>query len=166
MFSIVLFFIVIGVAFASVYYAMPPGNNQQNQSASTTATYGLPADDPTLRICTAGSNIVLTMKISLRITLLGNALKIPARIGASAGCIRPIHTVDASGTIYIESPVTYPFALRDFFAVWNQPFNKNQIFSLTATSGHTITMTVNSTPSNDYENHIFQNGDQIAITYT
>ena len=165
LFGIVLFFIVIGVAFASVYYAIPPTTNQQTQNMSMT-TYGLPPGDPTLTICTSGSNILLTMKIDLKITLLGTTVKIPARIGESEGCIRPIHTTDTSGTIYIESPVTYPFALRDFFAVWNQPFNKNQIFSLPANSGHRINMTVNGVPNNEFENHVFQDGEQINITYT
>jgi preprotein translocase subunit YajC len=164
LFSILLFFIIIGVAFVSVYYAMPSAQQNQ-QSVSMNTTYSLPPGDPTLTICTTASNIVLRMKVSLRIILLGSMVKIPARIGMSAGCTRPIYTKDLTGTIYIESPITYPFALRDFFGVWNEPFNKDQIFSLTTGVNHRINMTVNGLPNYDFEGHIFQDGEQITITY-
>jgi hypothetical protein len=164
LFGIVLFFIVIGVAFFSVYYTMPTGQQNQ-QSMSIKTTYSLPPGDPTLTMCTNGGNIVLRMTISLRIILLGTAVKIPARIGTFGGCMRPIYTKDTSGTIYIESPIAYEFTLRDFFAVWNEPFNRNQIFSLTASVNHPINMTVNGLPNYDYENHVFQDGEQITITY-
>lgn len=163
LFGIILFFTVIGIAFGSVYVAMPSGQ-QTHQSISMT-TYSLPSGDPTLTICTTGNNTVLRMKVSLRIILLGNAVKIPARIGVAKDCTRPIYTKDLSGTIYIDSPINYPVALRDFFAVWNEPFNKNQIFSLAASANHPIEMTVNGLPNNDYENHVFRDGEQITITY-
>ncbi len=163
LFGIILFFIVIGIVVGSVYVAMPSG--QQTQQSISLTTYSLPAGDPTLTICTTGNNSVLRMEVSLRIVLLGNAVKIPARIGMAKGCTRPIYTKDLSGTIYIDSPVKYPVALRDFFAVWNEPFNKNQIFSLTASANHPIDMTVNGLPNKDYENHVFQDGEQITITY-
>ncbi len=164
MFGIVLFFIVVGIAFASVYYAMPSGNQSQ-QNTLMTGTYSVPPGDPTLAICSTGKSLVLKMKVNLRIILLGKTVKIPARIGMSGGCTRPIYTTDTSGTIYVESPVTYPFALRDFFAVWNEPFNKNQIFSLKATANHTINMTVNGSPNNEFESHVLHDGEQITITY-
>jgi hypothetical protein len=164
LFGIVLFFIVIGIAVGSVYVAMPSGQQQALPSFSMT-TYSLPAGDPALTICTPGNNTVLRMKVSLRIILLGNTVKIPARIGMSTNCTRPIYTKDVTGTIYIDSPINYPFTLRDFFAVWNEPFSRNQIFSLTASANHPIDMTVNGVPSTDYENHLFRNGEQITITY-
>lgn len=164
LFSIVLFVIVIGVAFASVYYAMP-STQQNQQSVSIKTTYSLPAGDPTLTLCTSSNDLVLRMKVSLRIILLGSSVKIPARIGIAAGCTRPIYTEDTSGTIYIEAPISYPFALRDFFAVWNEPFNKNQIFSLTTSANHSINMTVNGVSNYEYENHVFVDDEQIIISY-
>jgi hypothetical protein len=163
LFGIVLFFIVVGIAFASVYYAMPSGN--QGQQSALTGTYSLPPGDPTLAICSTGKNLVLKMKVDLRIILLGKTVKIPARIGMSGGCTRPIYTTDTSGRIYVESPLTYPFALRDFFAVWNEPFNKKQIFSLTASTNHTINMTVNGLPNIEFESHVLHDGEQITIMY-
>ena len=164
LFSIILFVIVIGVAFASVYYAMP-STQQNQQSVSIKTTYSLPPGDPTLTLCTSVNNLVLRMKVSLRIILLGSSVKIPARIGIAAGCTRPIYTEDTSGTIYIESPISYPFALRDFFAVWNEPFNKNQIFSLTTSANHSINLTVNGVSNSEYENHVFMDDEQITISY-
>lgn len=164
LFSIILFVIIIGVAFASVYYAMP--NTQQNQqSISVKAEYSLPPGDPTLTLCTSASNLALRMKVNLRIILLGSPVKIPARIGMAAGCTRPIYTEDTSGTIYIESPVLYPFALRDFFAVWNELFNKNQIFSLKTSANHSLNMTVNGVSNYEYESHVFADDEQITISY-
>jgi hypothetical protein len=162
LFGIVLFFIVIGVAFFSVYYAM--ANEKQNhQSTSIRTTYSLPAGDPTLTICTNGENVVLAMKVHIRIILLGSTIEVPARIGMFGGRTRSIFTKDTSGTIYIELPINYRFSLRDFFAIWNQAFSKNQIFSLAASANHPINITVNGLPNYQYENDVFQDGEQITI---
>lgn len=108
----------------------------------------------------------MRLKVNLTMVIGGAAIKIPGRIGVTAQCLRPIHTLDFSGVVYVESPVVYPYALRDFFAVWNQPFSKDRILFLRAGSGHQITMTVNGSPNSEYENHVLRDGEQITITYT
>lgn len=79
--------------------------------------------------------------------------------------MRPVHTVDASGTVYVESSINYVFTLKDFFAVWNQHFSKTQLFFFKATGGHSITMTVDGKPNLDYENHVLGDSEQIVITF-
>ena len=108
----------------------------------------------------------MRLHVTLKIIINGSQIRIPAKIGDSQGCLRPIHTTDASGTISVESPVNYPYTLKDFFAIWNQRFSKNQIFFFQATGKHTITMTVNGQPSSDYQDHVLGDGEQIVITFT
>jgi hypothetical protein len=162
-FGIVLFIIVVSIALGSVWYGSMPAGQQTQQNTIT--PNGLPSGDPTLTTCISGKPIVLRMKINLRIVLSGTQIKIPAGIGVTPECTRPLRTIDNSGAVYVESPVPYAFTLADFFAVWKQPFNRNQIFFLQAGVAHKINMTVNGLPSSEFENHILQDGEQIVISY-
>ena len=99
----------------------------------------------------------------------GEPQTVPASIGITLGCMHPIHTHDASGSIHVESPEQRDFTLGDFFAVWGQAFNKNEI----STSGgdyktdanHEIVMTVDGKTSDQYENLVLKDLQQIAIEY-
>ncbi|HZY94649.1 MAG TPA: hypothetical protein VFE98_07315 [Candidatus Bathyarchaeia archaeon] len=53
---------------------------------------------------------------------------IPANVGSSANCIRPIHTHDASGTLHVETDVNRNYTLQDFFLIWGKSFNASGIF--------------------------------------
>ncbi len=167
LFGIGLFIVVVLVAFASVWYGLAPaGQQKQSQDQRTIHLYTLPPNDPTLSTCISQSSIVMRLKVNLRIIINSSEIRIPKNIGVTADCVRPVHTKDASGTVYVESPVNYPYTLKDLFAVWNQIFNKNQLFFLRANENHKIMMTVNGKPNLDYENHVLVDGEQIVITYT
>ena len=107
----------------------------------------------------------MRLKVNLRIFINNTQIKIPARIGAGSDCLRPIHTIDGTGDIYVESPVLYRYALIDFFAVWKQAFSKDQLFFYRATGTHKIIMTVNGQQTFDYEEHVLTDGEKIVITY-
>jgi len=165
--SIGLLIVVLVVAVGSVWWGLVPvGQQIQSRQQATVNLNTLPADDPTLVTCISENNIVMRLKVNLRIFVNTTQIRIPARVGESADCISPVHTRDASGDIYVESPIAYQFALRDFFAVWKQAFNKNQLLFLRATGTHKILMTVNGQQNFEYENHVLVNGEQIVITYT
>jgi hypothetical protein len=151
--------VIIGVG--SVWLLIPPG-----QQAQTTSAYYLSTGDPTLTTCVSASNAVLDFKFNIRIILNGTQIIIPAKIGDQAECMRPLHTIDDSGDVYVESPIYYPYTLGDFFAVWGQVFNRNQIFTLHTDSTHVITMAVNGVPNLQFENHVLAAGEQITITFT
>jgi len=162
-----LLIVVLVVAVGSVWWGLVPvGQQIQSRQQTTVNPNTLPAGDPTLTTCISESNIVMRLKVNLRIFVNNTQIRIPAKIGESPDCIRPVHTRDASGDIYVESPIPYQFTLKDFFAVWKQAFNRNQLFFLRATGAHRIAMTVNGQQTFDYENHILIDGEQIVITYT
>lgn len=167
LFGIGLLLVVIAVAVGSVWWGLAPRGQQiQSREQSTVQLYTLPPNDPTLTTCISESNVVMRLQVTLKIVINGSQIRIPAKIGDTQSCLRPVHTTDASGTISVESPVNYPYTLKDFFAVWNQHFSKTRIFFFQATGKHTITMTVNGQPSSDYENHVLSDGEQIVITFT
>ncbi len=92
----------------------------------------------------------------LSISIDGAAQEIPANIGVSVACMRPVHTHDSTGIIHVEFPRKHDFTLRDFFTVWDEPFNKE---------GYSVTMTVNDEASSEYENLILRDGDRIKLDY-
>jgi len=161
-----LLVVVVVVALTSVMYGLGPAGEQvRSQQQTTIQLYTLPLGDPTLTTCVSQDKVVMRLKVNLKIIINNTEIRIPARIGVSEECVRPVHTKDASGTIYVESPIFYPYTLKDFFAVWNQMFSKDRLFFFRATGGHTITMTVNGQPSLEYEDHVLSDGEQIVITY-
>ena len=159
--GIALFLVIVIIAVGSIWLLIPPG-----QQLQTTSAYSLPAGDPTLTTCVSLSDVLLTFKFNIRIILNGTQIIIPAKIGDEAGCTRPMHTIDNSGDVYVESPIYYQYTLGDFFAVWGQVFTKDQILTLHADSNHMITMAVNGIPNLQFENHVVAPGEQITITLT
>ena len=101
----------------------------------------------------------------IEIYLEGEKAAIPANIGIDPTCMKAVHTHDESGTIHIESPQFNDFKLADFFENWGVPFTKDQILDKTVDDTHTISLTVDGQPSEDYENLIMRDGQQIVIRY-
>jgi hypothetical protein len=66
--------------------------------------------------------VILAMHIHAHLQILvdGQPLTIPAGIGLTPTGFLPMHTHDTSGLIHMESPVVYDFTLQDFFVVWSQ----------------------------------------------
>ncbi len=115
--------------------------------------------------CTTDTLTTFHIHPHLVITINGQDQQIPAGIGNSITCLHPIHTHDTSGMIHVESPSPRDFTLADFFAVWGKTFNHNQILNSVADASHTITMTVNGVPSQDFEDLVLRDKDQIVIAY-
>ncbi len=90
---------------------------------------------------------------------------IPAEIGITNGCMHPLHTHETDGVIHVESPVVRDFTLSDFFAVWGKTFDRDHILDFVADETHVVTMTVNGTPSQDFEHLVLKDKDQIVISY-
>lgn len=110
------------------------------------------------------------MHPTLTIVILGHAQPIPANVGITSACMHPIHTHSGSDqtgvvVIHVETPILHTFYLRDFFHVWNQPFNQNRILDRQADGTNHVRMRVNGTPSDAYEGLALYDGQQIEITY-
>ena len=101
----------------------------------------------------------------LEIVINGQKQEIPANIGITEGCMNALHTHDDSGQIHVESPEKRDFTLSDFFAVWKKDYNKDQIFNYKADASHVIRETINGKETQDYENTVLRDNDQIIIYY-
>lgn len=102
----------------------------------------------------------------LRIVINGKDEIIPANIGIpSPSCMRPTHTHDTTGTIHIESKEVRDFQLKEFFAVWNKPFNREQILDYKVDEKYHIRIMINGIETDQFENIVMLDGDQIVIFY-
>lgn len=115
--------------------------------------------------CTTDMATQMHIHPTLEIFINGRSQTIPANIGIGQFCFNALHTHDSSGVIHVESPIQMDFKLSDFFAVWKETFNKNQILDYKADAAHTIRETVNGIETKDYENTILHDEDQIKIYY-
>lgn len=96
----------------------------------------------------------------------GKGITVPANIGLSlAGCERVVHTHDTTGEIHVEPNYYQEFTLADFFAVWGRPFSRGQILDYAPDLDHEIVMTVDGKPSEEFENLILKDKQQIVIEY-
>ena len=118
-----------------------------------------------LNECIQHVNLGLHIHPHLEIIINGERQTTPANIGVNSTCMRPVHTHDQTGTLHIEWKRPRDFKLSDFFRVWDETFNQNQILNYLTDENHEIIMTVNGQRSEKYENLIMKDGDRIVITY-
>jgi hypothetical protein len=71
----------------------------------------------------------------LSIFLDGEALAIPQNVGIHnqlpSRCFYNLHTHDYSGKIHVEAPAPGTFTLGQFFAIWGQPLETDNVAGLT-----------------------------------
>ena len=115
--------------------------------------------------CTTDMATQFHIHPNLQIVINGTREEIPANIGITLSCMHPLHTHDATGKIHVESPQQRDFTLADFFAVWGKQFSKDQILDSRADASHEIVMTVDGEPSQEYENLVLKDNQQILIVY-
>ena len=110
-----------------------------------------------LSMCVQHGRVGMHIHPEISIFMKGKEELIPANIGISPSCMRPIHTHDEIGTIHLEFPVYREVKLGDFFRVWGKPFNQNW-------EGN-IKMKVNGKENSDFENYLMRDNDKIEIRY-
>lgn len=115
--------------------------------------------------CTTDMATEFHIHAVLKIIANGEQQAIPADIGVRPGCMNALHTHDTIGTIHVESPEKRDFTLADFFAVWEQPFSKDQILGFNTDASHTIRVTVNGVNVDSFENTILKDTEEIVISY-
>lgn len=102
----------------------------------------------------------------LKIVIDGTEVPVPANIGLSiVGCERVVHTHDRTGQIHIEPNEYYPYALGDFFWVWDKTFSKTQILDKVVDAEHEVVMTVDGAPSEEYGDLVLRDKQEIVIEY-
>lgn len=117
------------------------------------------------RECVTHGQLGMHIHPQLSILVNGGHLAIPANIGITADCMRPVHTHDASSQLHVEWTSKRDFTLGDFFRVWGKTFNKGQIFDYKANDTHAVSLTVNGVPSQEFEKLVLRDNDQIVIEY-
>ena len=146
--------IVVVIGGFAVLIVFADGQSSQDKSV-----------DELVASCTTDMATQFHIHPHLSIVINGVVQTVPANIGIDSGCMHPLHTHDIDGIIHVESPVKRDFTLGHFFSLWGQTFNRQQILDAVADDAHAIVMTVNGQVSDDYENLILQDEDQIVITF-
>lgn len=113
--------------------------------------------------CTTDMATQFHIHPQLKIIILGKERVIPAEIGIQPTCMTSIHTHSADGIIHIEAPVKKDFTLGDFFAVWGQPFMKEEVLDTKVTSGNQVLVSVNGKTVDTFDQTILRDKDQIVI---
>lgn len=115
--------------------------------------------------CTSDMATKFHIHPRLEIVINGEKRQIPKNIGVEPSCMNPLHTHEDDGTLHVESPEQRDFTLADFFAVWNKSFTREQILDQKIDAEHVIRVMVNGKPSEEYENLILRDKDNIVINY-
>jgi len=93
--------------------------------------------------CQAGEQVLFHIHAHLTIFVRGIARQVPAAIGiappyqveatpqgafvAGASCFMWLHTHASDGIIHTESPVKRTYTLGEFFDIWGQPLDREQV---------------------------------------
>jgi hypothetical protein len=101
----------------------------------------------------------------LEIVANGENVAVPINIGVQETCMTVLHTHTPDGVLHVESPEKRDFTLADFFAVWEQPFSKNEILTYKADASHRIRVTVDGKEVDSFENTVLKDGERIIISY-
>ena len=120
----------------------------------------------------------------LSVAIDGQAVTIPAQIGIDSGLwmvhsldaygmqpmpdmgmggMAPTHTHDTSGTNHVESLVVRDYTIGDFFRIWGQSFDAQQVLGHPAPSGHRVWMTVDGASGPPSDSVVLRDGMQIEI---
>jgi hypothetical protein len=102
---------------------------------------------------------------TLELIINGKNVEVPANIGVGPTCMTALHTHTPDGIIHVESPEKRDFTLADFFAVWDQPFTKDEILGYKADATHRIKVTVDGTEVDTFEYTVLKDGEHVVINY-
>jgi len=92
--------------------------------------------------------------VSLLVHSGNEQVPIAANIGASQGCMQPVHTHEGTGQIHIHPNVNRLYTVGDFFLVWQKSF------------GNPTQMIVNTTSVTPSSNVILYDQGTIHLFYT
>lgn len=73
---------------------------------------------PPVTQCIESENMPFQLYVQLDVTLDGELFGVPANIGITDECVRPVHTHDADGTLHIAYIKPTAFSLGDLIRIW------------------------------------------------
>lgn len=113
------------------------------------------------------NSIAMHIHPNLTIIIDGEQVEIPENAGiyteTCPNAMHMTHTHDNSGKLHVENYTSEDVPLEVFFDVWGKHFDETGIFDH---RGGIIEMTVNGTISQDYQNLILEDKQNIVIVYT
>jgi hypothetical protein len=117
--------VILAVIAFAVIFANPFGNlgTTLGGGNGTIATY--------TTACVNNLPVDIHFHATLELFVNDSKITIPANIGISETCHRPLHTHDTSGLIHIESSTRLRLpapTLGDFFDSWGQPLTSSQVW--------------------------------------
>jgi hypothetical protein len=126
-----------------------------------------------MRLVATPWSISICISMPIDIFINGNHYTVPSEIGIiPKQCIYWLHTHDDTGIIHIESPKERDFTLGEFFDVWRQKFDNNQIFDnkvgKDGSNNNALNVYINSnrvSNSTDYRGIKLNEHDEIVIAY-
>ena len=113
------------------------------------------------------NSIAMHIHPNLAIFIDGEQVEIPENAGiytdTCPNAMHMTHTHDNTGKLHVENYTSEEVPLEVFFDVWGKHFDETGIFDH---RGGIVEMTVNGTISQDYQNHILEDKQNIVILYT
>jgi hypothetical protein len=88
------------------------------------------ATDADLDLCVTHGGLSLHIHPHLRIIVDGTERPIPANVGVTDSCLKPLHMHDGSGIIHIESPRKRDFTIGQFFKIWDNPYTDTKFMDV------------------------------------
>ena len=116
--------------------------------------------------CLNTHDVAMHFHPNLIIIIDGEQIVIPTDTGIDTetcpGAMHMTHTHDDTGKIHVEGHQVVDVPLEVFFDVWGVHFDETGIFDY---RGGNITMTVDGVESDQYQNLLLEDRQEIIITY-
>jgi hypothetical protein len=140
-------------------------------SAPTGLSFPLPAD-PAAAIANAGlsamsaEGTLVHIHAHLDVSVNGNEVDVPAKIGIAGGTISPLHTHDISGVIHIEANSNDTFTVGQLFTEWGVKLDEKCLSAFCADDKNELVAYVNGVKVTGNPASIpFHRHDEIFISW-
>ncbi len=157
------FLLIVGIVIVFVFALYLWQKNAGDVTTSGNKTYKEMTSREVALLCTTDMATEFHIHPEIRIFINGAEVLVPHDTGIKPLCMNSIHTHKDTPVVHVESPLQKDFTLGDFFAVWEKPFDSTHLLDYIATSTGQITVTVNGTKVDTFENTALNDTDQIVI---
>lgn len=82
---------------------------------------------PPLEQCIPGEDVPFEQQAYINVTLNGQPFTVPANIGITSDCVRPLHTHDDDGLIHMQFFKPTRFTLDNFIKLWGLDLNQYDV---------------------------------------
>lgn len=157
------FLLIVGIVIVFVFALYLWQKNTGEVTTSDNKTYEEMTSREVALLCTTDMATEFHIHPEIRIFINGAEVLVPHDTGIKPLCMNSIHTHKDTPIVHVESPLKKDFTLGDFFAVWDKPFSSMEILDFVATNPNQISVTVNGTKVDTFENTILNDKDKIVI---